>query len=203
MSLVPTKRRRKSTKPSPDTAPSTFRRPSQHQQHHQSNYTDMDVDASTTADTTSAPPPTPQPLPPLAPFLSLPLEIRRQIYSHLLLAPPTHPILWPSAPSTKPQRTIHPSILLANRQINHEATSLLYTHNRFSFHHPSDCNIFSHIFAQPFAHHLSSIVFRMRDRPSDVALWTGYFGNVEGVRGLRVDMPWLSQVLVFVSTFPI
>lgn len=194
MSLIPPKRRRKSTKPASHL-------PSHHHQSQHPNTpedTDMDLDPEGThhTPTTSAPPPTPQAAPPLPALLALPLEIRRQIYSHLLLALPTHPILWPSAPLSKDRpRTLHPALLLTNRQINYEATRLLYTHNRFSFHHPSDCNIFSHIFAQPFAHYVSSVVFRMRDRAADIALWCGYFGSLERERGLRGDMPGLSQVV--------
>lgn len=38
-------------------------------------------------------------------------------------------------------------------------------------------------------------MFRMRDRPADIALWAGYFGSLEGERGLRGDLPGLSQLV--------
>ncbi|KAK2603699.1 hypothetical protein QQS21_004075 [Conoideocrella luteorostrata] len=60
-------------------------------------------------------------------FMSLPPEIRLQIYTHLLLLP-----AYTDSPLSQPQ--IHPSILLANRQINREGTPLLYTKNMFLAH---------------------------------------------------------------------
>jgi len=58
-----------------------------------------------------------------SPFLHLPLEIRRQIYTHLLKPRPS---------PTAFQLTFPRPILLLNRQIHHEASEILYSHNTFS-----------------------------------------------------------------------
>lgn len=55
-------------------------------------------------------------------FLSLPYELRLEIYNHLLLLPPT------------PPQTLHPQILRACRQIHAEALPLLYGRNTFEAH---------------------------------------------------------------------
>ncbi|KAL7925322.1 hypothetical protein ACQKWADRAFT_219241 [Trichoderma austrokoningii] len=71
-------------------------------------------------------------------FMSLPLELRFQIYSLLLTIPPR-----PSCPSTPHEMAtcngtapihVHPAILLASRQINWEATPFLYSENMFVAH---------------------------------------------------------------------
>ncbi|KAI1423031.1 hypothetical protein F5Y12DRAFT_759848 [Xylaria sp. FL1777] len=88
-------------------------------------------------------------------FLNLPLEIRLEIYSHLLTAPPSppHPPLIPpspspsssSSPSSSPspapffaQQTapspLHPSILRTCRQLHAEGTPVLYRSNTFLAH---------------------------------------------------------------------
>lgn len=68
-------------------------------------------------------------------FLSLPLEIRLQIYDLLLILPSSSTPFRPGYISqTTPQDLVHPAILLANRLINHEATPVLYTRNTFTAH---------------------------------------------------------------------
>ncbi|KAL9471537.1 hypothetical protein ACSS6W_009478 [Trichoderma asperelloides] len=71
-------------------------------------------------------------------FMSLPLELRFQIYSLLLTIPPR-----PHAESTSHDMAacnseapvyVYPAILLANRQINWEATPFLYSENMFVAH---------------------------------------------------------------------
>lgn len=64
--------------------------------------------------------------------MSLPPEIRVEIYAMLLLLGPyTHHINLSASPSGQ----VHTGLLLANRQINQEATYLLYEHNMFLAHH--------------------------------------------------------------------
>lgn len=58
-------------------------------------------------------------------FLTLPLELRLQIYSYLLHLPPPTPLSSP---------TIHAPILLTNHLIHAEATPLLYAENTFIAH---------------------------------------------------------------------
>jgi hypothetical protein len=65
-------------------------------------------------------------------FLSLPSELRNKIYEQLLvlqepIACSTHPWRWYSP------RALHPELLLANKTIHREASSLLYAQNRFNF----------------------------------------------------------------------
>src|SRR5579871_122962 len=66
-------------------------------------------------------PPAPQNM-----LLTLPGEIRNQIYHYLLIAPPPgvpHPLGDPPP--------IHPQILCVRAQINRDATALLYRQNTF------------------------------------------------------------------------
>ncbi|KAK4104161.1 hypothetical protein N658DRAFT_484189 [Parathielavia hyrcaniae] len=86
-------------------------------------------------------------------FLILPLELRLEIYTYLLVLPPppspeqqqaiyrcSYPYSPPSSPKEqfKPNKPpLHPEILAVNRQINIEATPLLYSRNTFSAH-PTD-----------------------------------------------------------------
>ncbi|KAL8852684.1 MAG: hypothetical protein Q9221_002444 [Calogaya cf. arnoldii] len=74
------------------------------------------------------------------PFLSLPLEIRHQIYSELLIASVSSTskteteIIWHDRENRHRPRIhlyIYPKILQANKQINAEATPILYAHNKF------------------------------------------------------------------------
>ncbi|KAL7931122.1 hypothetical protein V8C35DRAFT_310409 [Trichoderma chlorosporum] len=69
-------------------------------------------------------------------FMSLPLELRFQIYALLLSIPPhpkasSHHHLTSSASAPC---HVHPAILLASRQINWEATPFLYSSNMFVAH---------------------------------------------------------------------
>lgn len=66
-------------------------------------------------------------------ILTLPLEIRLQIYGYLLTLTPL-PIYRDSLPSSRP--LIHPAILLVCRQINMEATPRLYLQNTFTILQP-------------------------------------------------------------------
>ncbi|GAB1314046.1 2EXR domain-containing protein [Madurella fahalii] len=75
-------------------------------------------------------------------FLTLPLELRLEIYKHLLTLPPPpsrkdHPTTYrcslaASCPTAHPAAKLYPQILRVNSQVNAEATPLLYTHNTFT-----------------------------------------------------------------------
>ncbi|KAL8642839.1 MAG: hypothetical protein Q9226_008462 [Calogaya cf. arnoldii] len=66
------------------------------------------------------------------PLLSLPLELRHQIYSELLIASLNEPVLlWHDRKGREKSRSIHPQILRVCKQINAEAKNLLYEHNMF------------------------------------------------------------------------
>lgn len=77
-------------------------------------------------------------------FLDLPLEIREQIYTHLLVHPPgcpdasaTQDLLPrpPQGPPSPPSPALHPAILAVSRQTYAEAHPILYTQNTFQCHH--------------------------------------------------------------------
>ncbi|TFB04967.1 hypothetical protein CCMA1212_002499 [Trichoderma ghanense] len=102
---------------------------------------------STPPSTQTKPPPSSStstsPTTPKVGFMSLPLELRFQIYTHLLTIPPSssstssqpsHHALSATEPSPREPSRIHPAILLANRQINWEATPFLYSTNIFLAH---------------------------------------------------------------------
>jgi hypothetical protein len=137
-----------------------------------------------------------RPPPPPPPFLLLPLEIRQQIYALCLEGRETHPVQWPAL---KFSHDLHPALLGVNRQIHAEAAPFLYTKNRFTFLHPSDCNVFTYIMDKSFAHTLTSLIFRLRDRDSDVGLWRDYFESESMQRSLKHDLPNLHSVLIFLA----
>ncbi|KXX76525.1 hypothetical protein MMYC01_206876 [Madurella mycetomatis] len=74
-------------------------------------------------------------------FLTLPLELRLEIYKHLLTIPPPPSIRdqktiyrcsWAASnPPANPAPKLYPQILRVNSQVNAEATPLLYSHNTF------------------------------------------------------------------------
>ncbi|KAL9032179.1 MAG: hypothetical protein Q9180_006649 [Flavoplaca navasiana] len=67
------------------------------------------------------------------PFLSLPLELRRHIYSELLTTPLDKPVLlWHDRNGREKSISIYPQILRVCKRINTEATPLLYECNKFS-----------------------------------------------------------------------
>ncbi|KAI5461194.1 hypothetical protein BGZ63DRAFT_424110 [Mariannaea sp. PMI_226] len=63
-------------------------------------------------------------------FMDLPVEIRLEIYDLLLHIPAFDKFARLNDPST----IVHPNLLLANRQINAEATDFLYSDNMFLAH---------------------------------------------------------------------
>ena len=66
-------------------------------------------------------------------FLSLPSEIRNNIYEQLLLL--QEPIVCPTCPwlGHSQLRALTPGLLLANKTVHREASSVLYGQNRFNF----------------------------------------------------------------------
>jgi hypothetical protein len=64
-------------------------------------------------------------------FLSLPSELRNNIYEQLLVL--QEPIVRPTRPWSwySPLRALHPELLLANKTVHREASSLLYAQNHF------------------------------------------------------------------------
>ena len=66
-------------------------------------------------------------------FLSLPSELRNEIYEQLLVL--QEPIPCPTHPwyGQFPLRALTPELLLANKTVHREASSLLYAQNRFNF----------------------------------------------------------------------
>ncbi|KAK3327383.1 hypothetical protein B0T19DRAFT_161616 [Cercophora scortea] len=81
---------------------------------HTDNNTDTDTD--TAIETNQKP----------SPFLTIPLELRLEIYTHLLTLPPS--------PVATTKQTLHPAILSANHQTHAEALPILYTNNTFLAH---------------------------------------------------------------------
>lgn len=68
------------------------------------------------------------------PLLSLPLELRHHIYGELLIASLDKPVLlWHDRNGREKSISIYPQILRVCKQVNAEATSLLYERNKFSF----------------------------------------------------------------------
>lgn len=92
--------------------------------------------SSTSFSTRSLPTPA-EPIPqqpkpqPSAGLLTIPLEIRYEIYAYLLHVPSYSRF---TSPSSSSKDAVHTAILLANRQINREATAFLYEDNTFLAH---------------------------------------------------------------------
>ncbi|KAH7318681.1 hypothetical protein B0I35DRAFT_432704 [Stachybotrys elegans] len=105
----------------------------------------------TDTDTTSISSPSPSPK---APLLTIPLELRLEIYSYLLSLPPYYKYEY------RPSH-VHPNLLLANRQINWEATPLLYASNTF-LAHPTLLASFPRLRAWYMPIRVESVVPRIR-----------------------------------------
>ncbi|KAI2641755.1 hypothetical protein GGS26DRAFT_586152 [Hypomontagnella submonticulosa] len=72
-------------------------------------------------------------------FLALPLEIRLEIFAHLLIIPPDAPPpsqyqKWPVHTGASTPPLLHPAILRTCQQLHAEALPLLYQHNTFLAH---------------------------------------------------------------------
>lgn len=82
------------------------------------------------------------------PFLSLPREVRDQIYMYSLQAPREAFVTtrhvgmlscdkYPNS-AHYPFKPATPGLLLVNKQIHEEANRVLYSYNKFTFHHPRE-----------------------------------------------------------------
>ncbi|KAI1654074.1 hypothetical protein F4813DRAFT_233894 [Daldinia decipiens] len=101
-----------------------------------------------------------------SPFLALPVEIRLEIFKHLLVLPPDAP-----SPSQKTyyqygqHRTpwpLHPAILRANRQLYAEALPLLYRRNTFLAHNTLLTTLprLRHAYGPVLSAHLAGLITR-------------------------------------------
>ncbi|KAK0635391.1 hypothetical protein B0T17DRAFT_39919 [Bombardia bombarda] len=81
-----------------------------------------------------------QPPPKPSSFLSIPIELRIEIYKLLLILPVSakpsihHKSTTSSNNKQKQHHTLHPAILSTSRQTHHEALPILYQHNIFLAH---------------------------------------------------------------------
>jgi hypothetical protein len=123
-------------------------------------------------------------------LLSLPRELRERIYTFTLTSP--YPFWWPSQAPIK--HSVGVNLLRVNRQIYEESVAILYSANKFLFTHPSDCNIFR-VVASPASHHITCVYFRIREK--DLRLWTSYLGSKTAERSLKVDLPKLKHMWIF------
>ncbi|KKY20388.1 hypothetical protein UCDDS831_g04730 [Diplodia seriata] len=121
----------------------------------------------------------------------LPPELRERIYEHALRSHTT--IWWP--PATPSLSGIATQLLTTSRTIYHEAAPVLYATNRLMFTHPSDANMFAHIFSLEYARLVTSVCLRIRDR--DVRLWSAYLSSTSPSRSLAADFPRLKSLWVF------
>lgn len=84
-------------------------------------------------------------------FLRLPIEIRVQIYSEVLVRSEPLDFSWVLSPILPSQRYgLTPTILYLNKQVHSEASPLLYTNNVFQFLNIVTLNSFLHFFLRPF-----------------------------------------------------
>ncbi|KAK7722669.1 hypothetical protein SLS57_004874 [Botryosphaeria dothidea] len=121
----------------------------------------------------------------------LPPELRERIYEHALRSHTT--IWWPPATQSLPGIATH--LLRTSRTIYNEAAPILYAANRLMFTHPSDANMFVHIFSHEHARLVASVCLRIRDR--DVRLWSAYLSSTSPFRSLAADFPRLKSLWVF------
>jgi hypothetical protein len=104
-------------------------------------------------------------------FLSLPIEIRTQIYKHLLISPtPIRISFNPSPAITKDLQNLTLTLLRVNKTVSLEAAQILYHCNTFSFSHPEFSRVspidadtwdilfsFLHIIGPPNRAHLQNL----------------------------------------------
>lgn len=149
----------------------------------------VDIAMADAAPANDAPPPPYEPLP--STLHRLPPELRERIYEHALRSHTT--IWWPPATASLPQ--IATQLLTTSRTVYHEAAPILYSSNRLMFTHPSDANMFVHIFSPEYARLVTSVCLRIRDR--DVRLWSAYLSSTSPSRSLAADFPRLKSLWVF------
>lgn len=125
-----------------------------------------------------------------SPLFRLPLELRQLIYSYTLCST-TSEIPWPASHQTI---NITAPLLRTCKAVYGESAEVLYTLNNLSFAHPSDCNMFRHALASPFAELLPH--FTLRIRAQDTRLWTSYFNSNAAARSLSRDFPSLRELTI-------
>lgn len=138
-------------------------------------------------------------------FLDLPREIRDRIYQYALTR--DQAFLWPApAPSftTQPHppspNQLSPALLQTCHQVAHEALPLLYIQNRFSFTHPSDLNVFAHIYSPKHMRLIPRIGLHIREK--DIQLWHDYFNEPlmnRSDRSIQADVPGLKYLIIFLT----
>ncbi|CAI6336299.1 unnamed protein product [Periconia digitata] len=126
-------------------------------------------------------------------FFDLPQELRDRIYTYALVSP--YPFWWPAA--STPKHNVALSLLRASRQTHDEAAPILYTHNKFLFTHPSDCNMFR-VIASPYSQHITTVYLRIREK--EMGLWTSYLSSTKEERSLKHDLPNLKTLWVFLRS---
>lgn len=124
-----------------------------------------------------------------SPLFRLPLELREQIYLHLL-----HSTLGFNFPGDHPSPVLPTAILRTCRAIHDEAAPLLYTTNKLIFSHPSDANMFRRALASDLSVYLGTIVLRVKN--TDTKLWTSYFNSHSPERSLVRDYPHIRTLFV-------
>jgi hypothetical protein len=171
---------------SPSTTPSSYAS-SRHED------TDHDVPTTTTTPRGSGaglttPPNKPEPI--TKPHLfDLPRELREKIYAYSLSTP--HIIPWPSA---NLRTHLAPQLLRVCKTIYHEATPVLYSHNCFQFHHPSDANMFLFNYNPDVIRaNVKKVHLLIRDREVN-SLWTQWISSTMPGRNLQDDYPNLTRL---------
>lgn len=140
----------------------------------------------------TSPQPSPEVLDSQSPLLRLPREIRDRIYAYALTR--EQAFLWPTEDLSY---KLSPALLATCHQIHDEATPMLYKLNRFSFKHPSDCNVFCHIMSRQHIKQVPKVGFHIREK--DINLFLHYFKSVDPVRSLTYDLPNLQHLIVFLT----
>lgn len=151
------------------------------------DYSDSEI--LTMTQTIQAPPPSLPASVANSPLFRLPLELREQIYLHLL-----HSNLGFNFPCDHPSPTCTTALLRTCHAIHDEATPLLYTTNKIIFSHPSDANMFRRALASDLSVYLSIIVLRVKN--TDTKLWTHYFNSHTPERSLVRDYPHIRTLFV-------
>lgn len=119
------------------------------------------------------------------PFLHLPLELREQVYSNLLL----HPLLVEISHCPPYFPWVHHSILLTCRTVHSEARRILYSHNTFYLRR------FSRLFLDNIGPTNRNLLRKIRiDWDAREEYQTGFkkvFGVLSGMKNLREVIFWL------------
>lgn len=127
-------------------------------------------------------------------LLSLPRELRDRVYVFALVS--ETPFWWPGkSPESElsDRDNVGIGLLRTSKQVYRESVDILYSHNKFVFTHPSDCNMFR-VVASPASVNITSVYFRIRQK--DLKLWATYLGSKQPERSLKSDLPKLKSLWV-------